>query len=75
MKTAPLATETLVQLLVAAQVSPDTRERARDAHRADEPVTLRQQPDFTFKLEFASGASLHLSYQEGNTLLGSLKKS
>lgn len=73
MKTGPLTTETLVQLLTAARMPPDKRESAREAHRDEQPVTLVQQKDFTFTLEFENGDSLSLSYQEGNALMSSLK--
>lgn len=74
MKTGPLETETLVQLLTAARMPPDKRESARGAHQDHEPITLVQQEDFTFKLEFENGESLSLSYQEGNALMNSLKR-
>ena len=68
MKSTPLTTTTLVQLMTAAQMAAPKREQARELHQDDEAVTLTRQPDYTYRLAFESGETMHLSYQEGSAL-------
>jgi hypothetical protein len=74
MKTAPLPTQTLLQLLTAARIPASHRAAAEAAHNEDEPVTLNREDDFTFTLAFESGDTLRLSYQQGNELHKSLER-
>lgn len=68
MKSGPLATETLIQLLIATKLPVTDRETAREFHHDDEPVTITREPDFTFTLAFVCGKTMRLSYEAGSQL-------
>jgi hypothetical protein len=74
MNTGPITTETLLQLLTAARLTPEKRELVRAEHRDGEPVDVRREADFTFTMLFRGGGTVRLSYQEGNELLSTVKR-